>query len=246
MSTTSFSTKRHISSTTADAAHCFNRRSAGDRRRKPLHGAATCGDCSRVWSRRVQPQRESSPRDRRSIQRRPSERSTIVRLSSLIISPILESVSWRCTAADARGRLLRGRPRNGLQPVDNVRNALNETSAPWRLGITWLARQNFMVYANVSKGYKAGAAAVLAGRPPRSSSPCHEESLLAYEAGIKAGMLDRRLQLNASVFHYHYRDKQLRGSELDPVFGPLEALVQSRNLTSMARTCNWLLDRSRG
>ncbi len=114
----------------------------------------------------------------------------------------------------------------GLQPVDNVHNALNENSVPWRVGITWSARQNFMFYANVSKGYKAGAAPVLAGSTTTEFQPVPQESLLAYEAGIKAGMLDRRVQLNASVFHYDYRDKQLRGSELDPVFGPLEALVQ--------------------
>ena len=116
-------------------------------------------------------------------------------------------------------------PGNGLQPVDNVRNAVNDASTPWRLGITWLARQDVMVYANVSKGYKASAAAVLAASTTTQFQPVPEESLLAYEVGAKAGMLDHRIQLNASIFHYQYRDKQLRGSELDAIFGPLEALV---------------------
>jgi outer membrane receptor protein involved in Fe transport len=48
---------------------------------------------------------------------------------------------------------------------------------------------------------------------------------LAYEAGFKASLLDHRVQFNTSAFYYDYKDKQLRGSELDPVFGPLEALV---------------------
>jgi iron complex outermembrane receptor protein len=52
-----------------------------------------------------------------------------------------------------------------------------------------------------------------------------QESLLAYEGGFKASLLDRRVQFNASAFYYEYKDKQLRGAELDPVFGPLEALV---------------------
>ena len=55
--------------------------------------------------------------------------------------------------------------------------------------------------------------------------PVPQESLLAYEAGFKASLFDRRVQLNASAFYYDYKDKQLRGAELDPTFGPLEALV---------------------
>jgi outer membrane receptor for ferric coprogen and ferric-rhodotorulic acid len=49
--------------------------------------------------------------------------------------------------------------------------------------------------------------------------------VIAYEAGIKATLFDRRAQLNASAFYYGYKDKQLRGAVRDPTFGQLEALV---------------------
>jgi len=116
-------------------------------------------------------------------------------------------------------------PANALQPVDNVHSTLDEDSVSWRAGLNWTARPGLLLYANVSKGYKAGAVPVLAASTVLQFTPVPQESLLAYEAGFKAGLFGRRAQLNASAFYYDYEDKQLRGAVLDPVFGPLEALV---------------------
>ena len=116
-------------------------------------------------------------------------------------------------------------PANGLMPVDDVHSTLNQDSVSWRTGLNWTARSGLLLYANVSKGFKAGAVPVLAASTVDQFKPVPQESLLAYEAGFKASLLDHRVQLNASAFYYDYKDKQLRGSELDPVFGPLEALV---------------------
>ena len=116
-------------------------------------------------------------------------------------------------------------PANGLQPVDNVHNALNEDSVSWRTGINWAPRTGVLLYANVSKGYKAGAVPVLAASTVTQFTPVLQESVLAYEAGFKISLFDGRAQFNAAAFYYDYRDKQLRGGTLDPTFGPLEALV---------------------
>jgi iron complex outermembrane recepter protein len=116
-------------------------------------------------------------------------------------------------------------PANGLQPVDDVHSTLNQDSVSWRTGLNWTARPGLLLYANVSKGFKAGAVPVLAASTVDQFNPVPQESLLAYEAGFKASLFDHRVQFNASAFYYDYKDKQLRGSELDPVFGPLEALV---------------------
>ena len=116
-------------------------------------------------------------------------------------------------------------PANGLMPVDDVHSDLNQDSVSWRTGLNWTARSGLLLYANVSKGFKAGAVPVLAASTVDQFKPVPQESLLAYEAGFKASLLDHRVQFNASAFYYDYKDKQLRGSELDPVFGPLEALV---------------------
>jgi outer membrane receptor protein involved in Fe transport len=116
-------------------------------------------------------------------------------------------------------------PANGLQPVNDVHNVLDQDSVSWRSGLNWNAQPGLLLYANVSKGYKAGTVPVLAASTVDQFKPVPQESLLAYEAGYKASLFDRRVQFDASVFYYDYKDKQLRGAELDPTFGPLEALV---------------------
>ncbi len=116
-------------------------------------------------------------------------------------------------------------PAQDLQPVDNVHNVLNQNSLSWRVGLNWTPRNGLLVYANASRGYKAGTSPVAAVSTVNQYTPIGQESVLAYEAGLKASFLDRRVQLSASAFYYDYRDKQLRSARLDPPFGPLEALA---------------------
>jgi outer membrane receptor protein involved in Fe transport len=114
---------------------------------------------------------------------------------------------------------------NGSRPVSNVHSTLDQNSFSWRLGANWTWRPGIMTYANVSKGYKAGAVPVLAAATVSQFNRVPQESLLAYETGIKATLFGGDLQANLAAFYYDYRDKQLRGAELDPNFGPLQALV---------------------
>jgi iron complex outermembrane recepter protein len=114
---------------------------------------------------------------------------------------------------------------SALRTVDNVHSTLDQNSVSWRIGANWIARPELLLYANVSKGYKAGAVPVLAAATVSQFNLVPQESLLAYETGIKARMLGEELRFNAAAFYYDYRDKQLRGAELDPNFGPLQALV---------------------
>jgi len=57
--------------------------------------------------------------------------------------------------------------------------------------------------------------------------PVTQESVTAYEVGTKISALDRKLQLNAALFYYDYKDKQIKGAVIanPDIFGPLEALV---------------------
>ncbi len=114
---------------------------------------------------------------------------------------------------------------NGSRPVDNVHAELDQSSLSWRFGGSWTARPGLLVYANVSKGYKAGAVPVLGAATVSQFAPARQEALLAYEVGTKASLFDRRMQLDVAAFYYDYDGKQLRGAELNPAFGPLEALV---------------------
>lgn len=106
-----------------------------------------------------------------------------------------------------------------------VVDKLKEDNLSWRAGVDWKPSNQILVYANVSKGFKAGSFPTLAATLQSQLEPALQESLVAYEAGFKGTLADRSLQINGAVFHYDYNDKQFLGKVLDPVFGPLIRLV---------------------
>ena len=106
-----------------------------------------------------------------------------------------------------------------------VHSRLDEDNLSWRAGAEWAPADRVLVYANISKGYKAGGFPDLAATLDTQFRPAKQESLLAYEVGFKTTLAERTVQLNGAVFYYDYTDKQILGKVLDPVFGPLLALV---------------------
>ncbi|MES2492885.1 MAG: TonB-dependent receptor [Pseudomonadota bacterium] len=105
------------------------------------------------------------------------------------------------------------------------RGSLDEDSTSWSLGVNIKPTEDILLYANVSRGYKAGSFATLAGAIYDAYAPVTQEKLTDYEAGFKAQLFDRRLSINGAGFFYDYRDKQLRAKFIDPIFGALDKLV---------------------
>ncbi len=70
-------------------------------------------------------------------------------------------------------------------------------------------------YAKVSRGYKTGGFNVRASTTQRFNDGFGPESLIGYEVGIKSDLLDRRLRLNAALFHADYSDIQIN-MQTDP------------------------------
>jgi len=104
-------------------------------------------------------------------------------------------------------------------------NDLKQHNVPWRVGIDWKPIDKTLLYVTVSKGYKAGSAPTLGASQYYQLIPVTQESLLAYEGGIKTELFDRTLQLTASYFHYDYTNKQELGRLQDPVYGSLQTLL---------------------
>lgn len=105
------------------------------------------------------------------------------------------------------------------------RAMLEEDNVSWKLGVDWRASSNTLFYANLTKGYKAGSLPALASSTNEQLKPVEQESVLSVEAGVKATLLDGSMQLNSAVFHYDYKEKQLRSKLNDPIFGVLDTLV---------------------
>jgi len=109
----------------------------------------------------------------------------------------------------------------GTVPI--VAKSLDESNVSWRAGLSWKPSTDLLIYANATKGYKAGSFTPLPALFAAQLTPVTQESVLAYEAGVKAYPL-RALQVSAAIYYDDYRNKQLLGFETFPLFGPLPAL----------------------
>lgn len=140
-------------------------------------------------------------------------------------------------AISAFFRNARGLPSVAFTPVNGCvtlgpdflpiepRFGLDEDNVSWRVALDYDLNDDVLLYVSSSRGYKAGNSITVAGSSASQYQPVTQEELTAYEAGLKATLLDRTMQLNLSAFYYDYKDKQARSKILDPVFGPLQALV---------------------
>jgi outer membrane receptor protein involved in Fe transport len=107
-------------------------------------------------------------------------------------------------------------PVTGTQKEDNV---------SFRVGANYKFDQGTLIYATVSQGYKAGIFSAIGASSQSQYTPAVQEKVVAYEAGFKAPLMDRKVQLNAAVFYYDYSNKQVRGRIADTVFGLLEKML---------------------
>lgn len=106
-----------------------------------------------------------------------------------------------------------------------VHTTLSEDNLSWRAGVDFKPTSDLLFYANISKGYKTGSIPRSGATFIKQNQPVTQESVMAYEAGFKATLLDRMLQLNGAAFWYDYKDKQLRNRIVDPIIGLLEILT---------------------
>lgn len=113
---------------------------------------------------------------------------------------------------------------NNVPSGQPFRQTLTEHNVSWRAGLDYKAGPQTLFYANISRGYKAGSFPILAAATVSQFAPVTQESVTAYEAGVKVGLLDRLAQFNAAAFYYDYHDKQVLTKVADPIFGILDQL----------------------
>jgi iron complex outermembrane receptor protein len=102
---------------------------------------------------------------------------------------------------------------------------LDQNNVSWRTGLDWNPTDTVLTYLDVAKGYKAGSFPALSGSTDVAYTPVTQESVLTYEVGTKTQWLDHRLSVDLSAFYSDYRNKQIKSELDDPIFGPLNALV---------------------
>lgn len=114
-------------------------------------------------------------------------------------------------------------PGGGFE-LTTIKGDVGQDSLSWRVGLDWKPVPGTLIYGNISRGFKAQAVSNIAAVFDAQYVPVVQERLTAYEIGAKTNLLPNT-QLNAALFYYQYADKQLQGTLVVPIFGPLQALV---------------------
>ncbi len=90
-----------------------------------------------------------------------------------------------------------------------------------KIGIDYSGIDDTLLYASVSRGFKSGGFQGQLSFDPAALLPFDDETVLAYEAGMKTRRLGNSLELNAAVFFYDYEDMQFYGGLFDSPVGVL-------------------------
>ncbi|HEX7781265.1 MAG TPA: TonB-dependent receptor [Sphingobium sp.] len=114
----------------------------------------------------------------------------------------------------------------GFTPaITSIPSKLNEDSLSWRTGLSWKSGNEVLLYANVTKGYKAGSFYIIPALSVNQLTPVRQESVMAYEAGFRFTPVPR-LHFDGAAFYYDYKGKQLSGFVATGFpFGNLPALI---------------------
>jgi iron complex outermembrane receptor protein len=78
-----------------------------------------------------------------------------------------------------------------------------------KVGLEWFVNDAAMLYTSISRGFKSGG--FFGGFPTSGIAAIHpydEETVTAYEVGIKSQWREDTLRLNAAAFRYDYEDAQ--------------------------------------
>ena len=97
----------------------------------------------------------------------------------------------------------------------------------WKAGVEVDLAEQSMLYADVSRGFKAGGFNVAVSfADPTKLQSFAPELITAYSIGLKNRFMDNKLQFNIEAFHWNYNDLQLSAQAFDAT-GNIVLLTQN-------------------
>lgn len=121
---------------------------------------------------------------------------------------------------------------NYLNPAAGI--TLPEASGSWnkatpRVVLTWRPAPALNLYGSISQGFTSGGFNADSNNVAELRTSFRPETLTNYEAGIKSEWFDRRLRVNAAIFHMKYKDKQERVQNVElnitSIFNAADAVI---------------------
>jgi iron complex outermembrane receptor protein len=79
-----------------------------------------------------------------------------------------------------------------------------------KFGVQYQATPAILLYASATRGFKSGGFNTSSRNAATAALGFEPETLWDYEAGLKSELLDRRVRLNLSAFHYDYKNLQVQ------------------------------------
>jgi iron complex outermembrane receptor protein len=126
--------------------------------------------------------------------------------------------------------------------TSNVSGSQKESGFLPKGSVTWTPNDKLMTYFLVDKGFRYGGPNLSPSAPgyPIPAS-FKSDSLINYEWGVRTNWLDRRLQLDGTVFHIDWSDIQLRLST--PLGLNYAANAGKARISGFEGTATWLIAR---
>ncbi|MEI8297496.1 MAG: TonB-dependent receptor [Pseudomonadota bacterium] len=93
--------------------------------------------------------------------------------------------------------------------------SLTNSDVSGKIGLEYQLAPRDLLYATISRGTKSGGFTAHNTLTPHAVDGFKPETLTALEVGVKSEF-SSTLRLNASVFHYEYRDQQILSKIFDP------------------------------
>ncbi len=103
----------------------------------------------------------------------------------------------RCTYADLVA----------LEPDHDLSASTEDKKFNWDLSATYAINDDVNVYGRVATGFRGSS--IQAAGAFNTKSVAGPETVLSFEAGVKADFWDKRARISAGLFHYRVKDQQL-------------------------------------
>jgi iron complex outermembrane receptor protein len=112
-----------------------------------------------------------------------------------------------------------------------------------KIGLDYMPSDDLLFYGTISQGFKSGGFNGANSNSTTQLIPYKEEVLTSFEIGTKATLLDGAMQLNASIFHYDYEDKQETDFAITLV-GPISGLsnIDESTVKGAELDLDWLVN----
>jgi len=93
----------------------------------------------------------------------------------------------------------------------DFRDEVSFSNVSPKISLDYTTDNGTLVYGLVSRGFKSGGFNIRANvaAVPDSANPFDDESVTSFELGVKTGLFDQTLFLNAAAFYNDYKDIQL-------------------------------------